>query len=186
MHQNSNNLQIEHDIKIVPYVKIDGMFSIPDEWSISVFNKIKKDGLFEKVFYDGEVRTQEDFLNLLKSPVNYPIFILVDGILLCLAWINDLHSNHATVHFYTFKESWGRHSMAMGQKAIEYWFNFKKEDGSNRFDVLLGITPSEYKSVHRFIEKIGFTILGEVPKVLFNIYTQQRMGAMLSFCTRKL
>lgn len=136
------------------------------------------DGTFETVFHDGTVKTEDDLLRLLKSPYNYPCFGLVNGSIRALAWLNEHHGNYATAHFCVFKESWGQDARDIGKEVLSYWFSFPGTNGP-LFDVILGVTPSEYKHVIRFIKSIGFTIVGEVPKIL------KGKNAVLSYCERK-
>lgn len=144
---------------------------------------MKLDGTFQTVFYDGTVNSSEDFLKVLKATHNYPVFPLVNGSIGAVAWINDLRKNYATAHFCVFKEHWGANSIAMGKAVLKYWFSFPKDNGF-LFDVILGVTPIEYTPAIRFIKKIGFTLIGEVPKVIYNAYTGKHSSAMLSYCER--
>jgi len=171
-------------ITIVPYVELEGIYTVPDETVKAVFFKMHLDGTWGTVFYDGLTNTPEDFIALLRSPMNYPVFVLVDGIVGGVAWLNELRNNHGTAHFVVFKEHWGKNSTAMGKEVLQYWFSFKHEDGKPVFDVILGVTPSEYKPAIRFVTSLGFRVVGEVPKVIYNAYTKTNSNAVLSYCER--
>lgn len=171
-------------IEVLPYVELDGKYTVEDEVVRVVFFKMLADETFQVVFYDGTVETPEAFINLLRAPHNYPVFVFVDQKIGGVAWINDAKDNHATAHFCVFREHWGKESVAMGKAVLDYWFSFTREDGSPMFDVILGVTPAVYKPALRFITQLGFKVVGEVPKVIYNAYTQQRGSAMLSYCER--
>lgn len=171
-------------IDILPYVRMENGPSVPDETVRAVYQKIKLDGTFDTVFYDGSVRSEDEFFGLLRSPENYPIFILVDGVIGGVAWFNDLFRNRATAHFCGFKEVWGKHSVEMGKAALDYWFSFTKKDGSPMLDVILGVTPSEFKHAIKFIQSLGFKIIGEVPKVSYHANTSKYSSATLSYIER--
>lgn len=169
---------------LLPYVQLDGVYTVPDEVIVSVFYKMVSDKTAEIVFYEGTIRSPEDFLKTLKSPSVLPVFVLVEGKLQAVAWINDLKFNHATAHFCVFREAWGKYSRDMGREVLRYWFSFKKDEGSPLFDLILGVTPAEYKFALKFVSDLGFKIVGEVPKVLYNAYKQKSSNAVLSYCER--
>lgn len=184
MQQNSNE---SFDITILPYSKVDEVWTVPNETIFGIFQKLHTDGTFKTVFYDGKTKTKEDLLSIFQSPNNLVIFILVDGFIRGIAWINELNENHASVHFVGFKEVWGKQTVEMGKRALQFWFDFKKLDGSPRFDLLLGVTPSTYIHTLRFIKQIGCQLIyPAVPKVLFNGYENKRMNAIFSFIERPL
>lgn len=170
-------------ITVFPYVEINGVFTLPDETVKAVLYKMVHDGTFQIVFYEGMIKSEEDFLKLLKSKGNYPVFVYADGKIQGLAWLNDLKDNHATGHFCVFRESWGKTAREMGIEVLKYWFSFKNGDKS-LFDVILGVTPSEYKPAVNFINEIGFKVLGEVPHVCYNAFTGKRGAATFSYCER--
>lgn len=178
MQQNLN------EIEILPYISVNGKWSLPDSFVKSFFEKIERDGIVPHVFYDGKVRTTDQFLGLLKNHHNFHSFIMVDGSVKGLAWLNDLNRNHASVHFLSLKEVWGHQTVRMGRKILECWFSIKDGEGSPRFDLLLGVTPAPYKTVLRFIKQIGCTLIGEAPKVLYNGYEHKYMNAVFSYIER--
>jgi hypothetical protein len=172
-------------IEILPYTKINDNWTVPEETIKGVFHKMHEDRTFRTVFYDGKVKTPDDLVKLLQSPANLALLHLVDGYVRGIAWINDFHDNHATAHFCAFKESWGEMAKVMGVETLRYWFGFKKQDGTPRFELILGVTPASYKRAIRFIQSIGFTsLVGEVPKILYDGYLNKRIPAVLSYCER--
>lgn len=172
-----------NNISVVPYVEINGQRTIPDDVVRKVFWKLKDDGTLKVVFYEGLVKSEDDLLKLLKNPHNYPCFVFVNDDLRGLAWFNDLHDGYATAHFCVFKESWGRESLEMGKKVLDYWWSFPKGDGP-LLDLLLGVTPSKYSHALRFVSQLGFKAIGEVPRILHDAYENKRVNAVLSYCER--
>lgn len=172
-------------IQILPYTKLNGEYTIDDNTLIALYYKMLGDKTFEIVFYDGEIRTSEDFLRLLKSKENFPAFVIEDNKIKAFAWLNDLKDNHAIAHFCVFKESWGNGVRDFGIEMLKYWFSFPKEDGAPLFDIILGVTPSGYKVVLKFIKDIGFHIVGDVPQVIWDAYKKRHTSATLSYCERE-
>jgi hypothetical protein len=171
-------------IEILPYAELETGPTVSDETIRVIYEKMKSDGTLYTVFYDGTINSAEQFLSLLKSKNNYPIFILIDGMIGGVAWFNDLFRNRATAHFCGFKEVWGTHSVDMGKEALKYWFSFTNKDGSPMLDVILGVTPSEFSHAVNFIQKLGFKIIGEVPKVSYHEKTNSYSSATLSYIER--
>lgn len=171
-------------IEIVPYLEINGCRTFPDDVVIKIFEKMVSDRTTKVVFYNGKTRTVQDFIRLLKSPENNVVFGLVDGEVSGVAWLNEVNDNYGTAHFCIFKEAWGKCSTELGRAALNYWFSFKRDTGDPVLDVILGVTPSRYKNVLRFIESLGFKQIGEVPKVLYVEETGERMSAIFSYCER--
>lgn len=173
-----------NEVTILPYVQVADEWTVPDATIIGLHAKLEQDGTFRHVFYDGEIKTADDLLRMLKNPVNVPSFVLVNGYVRGIAWLNSLQSNHATAHFCVFKEAWGSASVDMGKEMLKYWFSFKRDDGSPRFDLILGVTPAHYVKALRFIKQIGFALIGELPHILYDGYDNKRVAAVLSYCER--
>lgn len=167
---------------IVPYVEIDGTWTAPDSLVAEIFEQIKSDGLDKDLFYAGGVTSPAEFIKLLKSPNNLPVFILSDGKIAAVAWINGVVMNNAMCHFCVLKKFWGN-SVEFGKEALAYWFSIPG-DGKPLFDVLLGITPSTHRHAIKYIQKLGFIVLGEIPKIVKNIYRDEMVGAVISYKLR--
>ncbi len=170
-------------INVLPYVELNGKWIVDDSVIASVFYKMVSDGTAETVFYEGEILSPEDFIRVLKSPGNLPCLVFVDEVIQGIAWLNELKGNHATAHFCVFKESWGQNSKDMGLAVLKYWFSFEN-NGKPLLDVILGVTPSEYRFALKFITDLGFKVVGEVPKVLYNVYKGAQSNAVLSYRER--
>jgi len=153
-------------IILIPYVEVNGTRTVSDEIILQTYEKMAEDGTDNTVFCDGAVTDKEEFLDYLKDPNNLFIFALYKGVISGVGWINSLKRNHAYVHFVLFKETWGKTSLEIGWKAIDYWFSIPGEDGP-LFDVLLGVIPKTNEKALKYIEKIGFQKGGEIPQISF-------------------
>lgn len=169
---------------VLPYIEINGVRTVPDDVILHIFQKLQSDKTLSIVFYDGSVRTEDQFLNFIKSPMNCVCFGIMDGSISGLAWLNDINDGRGTAHFCVFKESWGKNAKLMAKEVMDYWFALTTSTGKPLFHLILGVTPSNYKPALRFVSQIGFTLIGEVPKVLFNAYSNSRINAILSYCER--
>jgi len=170
---------------LVPYVELNGSRTISDDILISVFNQTKEDGIFDTVFYEGNINTEQDFISIMKSANNYPVFIFdEDKTPLGYAWLNGLGNNHAFAHFCYLKRSWGKHTQEFGSKLLKYWFSFPGEEGL-LFDVILGNVPDFNKHAHKYIEKLGFKKVGEIPKMCINKSSNRKSSYYLYYYLRE-
>ncbi|MDD5189410.1 MAG: hypothetical protein PHE50_00025 [Dehalococcoidales bacterium] len=167
-------------IEILPYSEN----AISDEVIEETFKTIIKDNLYHIVFYDGTIKTEEDFRQLIKEKNNFALFGFVDRRLAGVAWVNALYDNHASPHFCIFREFWGRYSQSLGRRAIDCWFSIKNKYGKHLLDILTGVTPSEYKHAVRYISRLGFIVIGELPYVGYNALTKKYGSVTLSYIER--
>lgn len=172
-------------IELIPYVEINGNRSLSDDNVKQIFHRMKSEGTLHVVFYDGSIKTEDDFVAYLKSPNNLPVFILSDGELSGLAWLNRVEGNHATAHFCLLKNVWGEKSYDVGKKVLSYWFSFPGSDGEPLFDLLLGVIPSFNQKAIKYIEKLGFRVIGEIPKLYKNVYSGKFETTSISYVLRE-
>lgn len=167
-----------NEFQLVPYAKIEGGWSLPDEFLYSFAAQMVKEGTFHRVFYDGHITTPEQFLESMQKPANVPVFFFDGSEPLGFAWLNGVSGGLAFAHFGGTLAAKGR-SVRVGQMAVRYWFkNFEF------LELILGITPQPNRIAVRFIERIGFRVLGEIPGMLWDAYQAERVSAVISYLKR--
>lgn len=145
---------------------------------------MKEEGTFQSVFYDGRIRTPEDFLEIMKKPANLPVFVFRGLDLIGVAWLNGLSGAHGFAHFCMLKGSWGRDSVKACQLFLEYWMSFMS-GGEPVFHVLLGVIQKTNARAIRFVEKLGFVRLGAIPAMLRDAYEGAWNDAIVLYYVRK-
>lgn len=120
------------------------------------------EGTFQRVFYEGNVHTPYDFLEMMKRPGNLPIFVFRGVEPVAFGWLNGLIGKRAFAHFCTLKTAWGRDALQACQLGLKFWMSFE-DSGDPIFDVLIGVIPSSNRKAIEFAERVGFTKLGEIP-----------------------
>jgi hypothetical protein len=171
-------LPSSNEVQLVPYARLEDGWSLPDEFLYSLAIQMVREGTFHHVFYDGTITSPEAFLETMQKPANVPVFFFDGSEPLGFAWLNGLSGNLAFAHFGGLKSARGR-SVKIGQLAVKYWMtNFKF------LSVILGITPQPNRLAVRFIERIGFTVLGEIPGVLFDAFKAEKVSAVVSYYAR--
>jgi len=175
MEPKQNNWLVWGDITLIPYVEINGQRSISDDILLAFWGKIIEQGLDRRTF--GKETGPDEFIRLVKAPYNLPVFPVINGenAPAGVAYLNNVVGNHAFAHFVFAKEVWGKKTTEMGQALLRYWFNFA--DG--QLDVILGNVPAANSRAVRFVERLGFTNLGEVP------YLANNGAATVLYCTHE-
>jgi len=138
----------------------------------SIFNKLTDQKLDKRTFIDGSIKTADEFLASMKNKTNLPVIILDNSNVIAFCWLNGIANRHAFSHHFFFKETWGKKTIEIGKKVIDYWFGMES-GGEKVFDVLVGITPAVNKIAISFAKRLGYTLVGEVPTVGFISYIKR-------------
>lgn len=146
---------------LLPYAQSDGAWIVSDTLVSGFYDVLDDEGTIETVFGD-QIPTAERFLTFLKDSENVPVFIIRDTIV-GVAWLNRIVKNHACAHFAHTKAIKGV-SIQVGMMVLDYWFSFPGKAGP-LFDVLVGNIPASNKLAIRYIKKLGFFEIGEIPHV---------------------
>ena len=142
---------------LFPY---DGKGNIPDAVFHWFWHKMAEQGIAEKVFYSGHIRDAYGFALLMKTTVVPSLFVDDDTQKpIAMAWLSDIMDNRALAHFAIMED--GRdEKLAMGKTMLEYWLK------DLNVNTVLGIIPSFNKPAVRYIDELGFCILGEIPTLV--------------------
>lgn len=152
-------------IGIVPYAELQpGIRTVSDQIILGFAVEAIQDGTFWRVFVDSPIDSPETFLNAMKSPANVPVFFFVGTDPIGVAWLNGCNGSRAFAHFLFLRKAWGKHTLQAGKIGLEYWFSFKVGDES-LFDVILGVIPSRNERAVGYVRRLGFSVLGNVPKM---------------------
>ena len=172
---------------IIPIVKTrEGVWSLTDRQLLEIYLKLLKHRLIDKVFIMGEASTPDKFVAMIKNKRNvFNIVINEENECTTLSWLNRWGFNHAFVHHCFFPEAWGKHTYEIGKMVLKYWFEMKKDNGEPILDVLMGKTPESNRLAVRFIKKMGFTIIGTVPGICFDVKQKKKIGAVFSYIRRE-
>lgn len=174
------------DLILVPYIQINGVWTIPDEVMRGLYGLMVKEGTAKVVFYSGTVKNQDEFLSACKSSGTHTVFVLEEtGEPIAIGWLNNFMAQTANAHWLTFKSAWGTGKTDQAiQKTLNYWFHFTK-NGESLFEVLLGIYPEENEHIDLFARQAGFTVIGIIPALLYNYWEGRRVGAVISYIERR-
>lgn len=169
--------QSSSDVSLIPYTRLDGEWTLPDHFVVSVFRQIKQEKNFELVFYEGQIRSEDDFLSMMKSPANAPVFLLRNGVAAGVAWLNGFSANLAYGHF-CFLAADDRDTVKMGKSIVSYWLSFPQ------LEFVMGVIPSFNRRAIEFVKKLGFKEVGDVPQMIKNTYGEDRAAAVILYLSR--
>ena len=161
-------------IEILPYSEVNGCRTLPDTALIYIWDRLEKDGTIKTVFSECDITVAQQFVELCKDNRNLPAFVIVDGKLGGIGWVNGVQKDRAFSHYAFFKEHWGKKTIEMAKALMAYWFRPEFP-----FYMLIGQTPTWNRRAVKFLERIGWTIAGELPA------TPMGQGIVISYCTRE-
>lgn len=156
-----------------PMALVDGEWSIPDQVWAHVWGIMVKTGRAERLFYNGYIRTYDDWILWVKDRSNL-VVLAVDSKskkFACVAWLNNIAEGAAQAHF-CFIESMPRPDI--GKSVLAYWSGFPG------LYVITGLTPESHPEAVRYAEMIGFAIQGTIPSFCNLAYEGRRVGAVVS------
>lgn len=148
---------------------------------MGVAQKMMREGTFERVFYEGNVRNPFDFLELMQSQNNLPVFIFRGIEPITVGWLNGAIGKRAFAHFCVMSSAWGRDSLQACRLGLKFWMSFQAH-GEPVFDVLIGVIPEANPQAIAFAQRVGFTKLGSVPGMV--VYQGDRVAAAILYYSR--
>ena len=154
------------------------MWSVPDEILAGLWAQMCQSGKAMRLFYNGTVRTVDEWISWLKEPSNI-VVLVADALnkkIACVAWLNNAREGSAQVHFCML----GMPRAEIGVMALNYWASL------GPLYVIVGITPESYTDAIRYAEKIGFKKKGEVTNLCNMVYEGRReSGVITEYLPRK-
>lgn len=169
-----------NDINLIPFSEVNGEWTVPDKFLRVLFANIILEGKFESVFFEGLIRSDDDFISMLKSPGNVPVLI-THGIdkMLGIAWMNALQGNLAFGHFCFLDDAIeSKLTVECGKRVISYWLSFPT------LEVIVGVIPSFNQPAIKYVERIGFEKIGSIKNMVRSAYLDGRFDAVLFYQSR--
>jgi hypothetical protein len=171
---------------LIPYIRMNEQWTIPDDMMKELYGQMRREGTDRIVFYSGTVKNEDEFLRASQSASTHTAVIFQEnGEPAAIGWLNNFDRSIAHAHWLCFKSIWGTdmtHEAA--RKCLKYWFHFEIE-GKPLFEVILGLYPDENKFIHEFVQSIGFTVIGTIPKLFYNHWDERMVGAVVSYIERR-
>jgi hypothetical protein len=161
----------------IPYTKIDGIRTMPDSAIKELFVRTEEDGDVKTVFYDGSIRTPDDFLIAMQQQ-NTCLWILKDDTdTVGYMWFDRFEGHSARNHGCIFKKHRNK-SVSLGKFIFDKAMNLKL-NGQFVFDVIIGVTPKSNTAAINYAVLCGGSVVGEIKNMVWDYYKQQSEDAVL-------
>jgi hypothetical protein len=167
-------------VTLVPYVEVNGVRTLTDEYLVDVFERLEDEGNDKVIFHDHPISTGREFVAMMKRPANVPVFALnARGECCAFAWLNNIGKSHAYGHFGYLRSAEGPDPIDIGKSIVKYWFEV-----GHTLDVIVGSIPEWNDRALNFIVKVGLTRLGPIPNMYVNPFTSEKCSAVIHYIAR--
>lgn len=164
--------------QVIPLIRQeDGTYNLPDEFLAYIWNQLCIENKEKLLFYDGSIKTLQEWLNFIKLPGNFVYFAFNGNAPVHVAWMNN--PGPGTV--WTHHSSIGKFHRGAPLAIIDLWRTFKNEDGNPTLRLLLGLTPKLNEKAVKFVKTIRFQIVGEIPQLCHLYYENRFCPGIISF-----
>lgn len=108
---------------------------------------MRNDGLDGVTFYDGGVRTMQDFTEFMSAPANHVYAAYLDGEPAAIWWLNGFSGQTAMLHFCVLRHAWDD-AVNIGRIVCAHMLK--------HYSALYGVTPKPFRHALRLARRIGF------------------------------
>jgi len=172
-------------IELRPYGHYDGIPTFRDSDIKGFYDRMVSDGTAGIVFYDGSVKSADDFLKVMKSPGTYLYACYKDNVLMGVSWLNRVKSKTAYFHFCGFSSSWGDDAAGIARDGIKILMGQKDQNGEYLLNVFIGLVPSFNQRAIDFLVECGGTHVGNIPFAIWNHKKQRSEPGALIYYIRE-
>ena len=173
-------------MKITPYIEIDGIRTFTDTFIKSLYSRIVAEGTDKIVFYDGGIKSGEDFLAYMKCGQNFLLVIENETDISAILWINKILYRTCYAHFCGFNGSIGAGSVDVGRFAMNHMFGVTDDSGQPCFETVLGLIPSWNIVGIKWLKKVGLVEIGKIPNALWDEQENKSVDGTLLHITKGL
>ncbi len=173
-----------NEITLVPYTLHKGEWTLPDHFLRAMVEQLKDEGSFELLFYEGTIKTGDEFVQLMQNPSNVPVYAFMGKECIGFAWLNGMAGTMAYGHLCATKAARGPYTTEMGHRFMEYWFSFPDKDGLPLFEFLFAMIPGFNNPAQHYLERLGWNRLGSVPGMIKCAYRTGRESAEIYYISR--
>jgi len=159
-------------LQMMPYMEFDGIRTFTDSQILGFYDQMVKDGTIAQMTFEGVFLNPNDFLAEMKSRSSHLYVAMEDNIPVALIWVNHIEMAAARVHFCFFSNSWG-HAQEIMKFAQDYLADI--------YGVLLGYLPSCNTRAVQACLRMGLTVLGKVPDLIWDHANQKRVEGTIVY-----
>lgn len=173
------------NLNLLPYTTLNGEPTLSDQQLQAIYLKMKQDGTAARVFFQGDVRNESDFVSAMKSGANLLFLTMNETTPVAVCWLNRFEGRMARLHFCTFRDVWGTDLCdEIARYTSETLINLKGLDGGYLWDVFLGYLPSSNRLAIRYLLQNRYTLVGRVPNLMWDHKNQRSVEGTIFCYTR--
>jgi RimJ/RimL family protein N-acetyltransferase len=167
------------DIRITPYIEIDGIRLFSDSQITGLIDRAERDGTRDLIFYGDSRYTKFDFLEKVKFQGDCALYVaMLGGDVAGFVLLDHIRYRHAHGHFCVFSEYWGTEVLTEISHAMLRLL-------LQSYSVLIGIVPEDNIHALRFTEKtLGMKKLTVIPRYFYNDKIKSDVDGVM-FCIEK-
>ena len=170
-------------VSLLPYTTIDGIRTVPDSEIKQLFTRTAREGLDKIVFYEGTIKTEDDFLTAVKYKECLFYLVKSKKETIGYVWLNRFENHTARYHFCAFTDYWG-HLEEVASTIMTTLMYMEDTEGNYFFDLLTGFIPAWNKRAIQFTLKNGGYSAGVIPNAIWNSEKQKSEDAVFIYYTR--
>jgi len=169
-----------------PYVHMDSGPSFSNDQISYIWQQMERDQTWQKVFYDGSVQSEGDFLQFLQRDDIRFFLLSNDDIAGGFIWLSPMATYSSWIHFCCFSNSWGKSGFArpMLKWALQSVLDMKGPDGKNIISTLMGLTPADNKLACQFAFDVGMQVVGIAPGAIYNNRTDMHVPGLITYINK--
>lgn len=170
---------------VLPYMVVDGVPTFKDSDLMGMFDKVVRDGTVEAIFFDGSVKTREDFAAMMKqSDVQfYGVYVKDSSTPVGFIWLDMFMQKTARGHFCAFSEYWGD-AYKIGHELLVRLLTMKDREGNYVLDAVYGFTPEDNEMALTATKAAGFKVAGTLPNAFYYESDKKSHPGVMMYYTR--
>ena len=122
------------------------------------FDLLEADGLASTLFYDGSVKTRQEFIDLASSS-NILLGVVIDKCRNQPAGhfhLSNFSGQTASFHFSILRAYHGGETLNIARDTLHQVFDIRRPSGQALVTTLIGYTPVKNKLAIRLLKRVGF------------------------------
>ena len=179
------SIELPDNLTLIPYAAEDNTINLPDSYLAQVFRRMVREETVRKVFYDGSITNTMDFIKLFRNPDNEFFFVEQAGRETGFFWLNRFRHRSAFINYCFHREFKGQQALAISQACLDFLLSRKDAHGDHCTDVILGLTPASNRLAVIFLQMNGMTIIGRVPRFLYDASKDATVDGIFSYKQRQ-
>jgi len=170
---------------LIPYMHIDGVPTFKDSAIMEMFDRMEQDGTLGLVFFDGSIKTREDFLLMMRQPrvQLYGVYLKDEYTPMGFIWLDQFKHRTAHGHFCAFSSHWGD-AYKIGHECLVRLVQLKDDKGEYVLDAIYGLTPVDNELAIKATTAAGLRIAGTLPYAFWSEEDNKSHHAVMTYFTR--